>query len=222
MATVKMSGGKVVTKAGKVSCTCCAAVCCMYSAQGFFDGGFLSTDLPDQVTIVNALSVINPPFDYLLFNGTLTQTGSGYSGTISWEYWVTDFGLDPPSPVLVESGTCAFTYEQGEIFGIKYWIYHATFTFSGGSFDDDFGSNLCLVFPTDASGQRVEDDFSDAYTVNGVDAIIRDPLTNLCLWSGYGWTLRYNSTAYQFELNGTAKTGDQNTPAGTYGENTVT
>jgi len=30
MPTVKMSGGKVVTKSGKVSCTCCAAECCMY------------------------------------------------------------------------------------------------------------------------------------------------------------------------------------------------
>ena len=27
MPTVKLSGGKVVTKAGKVSCTCCAAIC---------------------------------------------------------------------------------------------------------------------------------------------------------------------------------------------------
>ena len=193
----------------------------MYSAQGFYDGGFLSADLPDQVIIINAIAYTFPPFDYLLFNGTLTQSGSGYSGTISWDYWVTDFGLDPAIPVLVESGTCAFTYQQGDIFGTKYWIYHATFTFSGGFFDLDFGGNACLVFPTDSSGQRVEDAFPNTLTVNGTNAITRVPATNLCIWSGSPWQLQYNSTTYQFELNGTAKTDPQSSPVGTYGANTV-
>ena len=52
MATVKLSGGKVVTKEGKVSCTCCG--CCMYPANGLGALGvpyYSAADLPEAVTL---------------------------------------------------------------------------------------------------------------------------------------------------------------------------
>ena len=61
-----MSGGKVVTKAGKVSCSCCAA-CCMYSAQGLVDGTLVEADLPAAITLLGV--------------GSLSRSGTGYGTT---------------------------------------------------------------------------------------------------------------------------------------------
>ena len=51
--TIKTQGGKVITKEGKVSCSCCEEPesCCMYSAQNLMNGVYSAADLPDAVTI---------------------------------------------------------------------------------------------------------------------------------------------------------------------------
>jgi hypothetical protein len=98
-----------------------------------------------------------------------------------------------------------------EEFGVTFWHSYA-----GGSFN----FNHCLIEMFGYTSAR--DEFPDTLTVNGTDSIHRDPITNLCTWSGGSWTLRYNSTIYKFQLNGTAKTGNQNEPTGTYGANSVT
>ena len=56
MPTIKMSGGKVVTKAGKVSCSCCDLTCCMYSANAFANGVFTVADLMDEITVFDGFS----------------------------------------------------------------------------------------------------------------------------------------------------------------------
>ena len=65
--TIKTQGGKVITKGGKVSCSCCEEPeCCMYPAAGL-GVDYTEDDLPDAVT----------------YDGeTLTRTGSGYAGGI--------------------------------------------------------------------------------------------------------------------------------------------
>lgn len=50
MATIKLQNGKVITKSGKVSCTCCGGGgCCMYPAQALVDGLYRWEDLPDEL-----------------------------------------------------------------------------------------------------------------------------------------------------------------------------
>ena len=175
MATVKLSGGKVVLKSGKVSCSCCDAACCLYPWPDP-DGTPLypDTDLPDSVVV----------------NGD-TYTRSGYRFEFDSDHYIDATEL-----------------------GIPFW---------GLFINGDATANTCLIglYEEGVFTATVEDEFANTYTVNGTDTITRDPATNLCLWSGSTWTLRYNSTTYQFELNGTAKTGDQDTPAGTYGTDTV-
>ena len=68
-----MSGGKVVTKAGKVSCTCCAApaVCCMYAATSA-----VAADLPDAITLLGVGSLAKSGTDYGdTTNGVILETG---------------------------------------------------------------------------------------------------------------------------------------------------
>lgn len=66
MPTVKMSDGKVVTKEGKVSCSCCSSVCCMYRADylGVYYG---DDDLPDAITLLGV--------------GSLSRSGNNYGDT---------------------------------------------------------------------------------------------------------------------------------------------
>jgi hypothetical protein len=49
--TIKRNGEKVILKGGKVSCSCCEEPeeCCMYPAQALVDGGYTVDDLPDEV-----------------------------------------------------------------------------------------------------------------------------------------------------------------------------
>lgn len=54
MATVKLSGGKVLLKGGKVSCTCCGD-CCLYPANMLdAEGGYAAADLPDALTVTSS------------------------------------------------------------------------------------------------------------------------------------------------------------------------
>jgi hypothetical protein len=74
--TVKTQGGKVITKAGKVSCECCGPPepepsCCMYPADQL---GILYTGLPETVFAKWENRV----------NGTMTKSGDTFvSGTVT-------------------------------------------------------------------------------------------------------------------------------------------
>ena len=76
MATVKMSGGKVVLKDGKVSCECCAPGCCMYSATALAAGDLVAADLPDAITLLGV--------------GSLSKSGTSYGDTTDGVIFETD------------------------------------------------------------------------------------------------------------------------------------
>ena len=60
---------KIVTKDGKVSCSCCE-LCCMYPSQALADGDYTADDLPDSVLLT-----------YDLVEGfELTRSGSEFIG----------------------------------------------------------------------------------------------------------------------------------------------
>lgn len=66
--TIKTQGGKVITKGGRVSCSCCEEPdCCPYPAAGL-GVDYTADDLPDQIDVLVAAL------------GVLDRSGSGYSG----------------------------------------------------------------------------------------------------------------------------------------------
>lgn len=72
MATVKLQNDRVILKDGKVSCSCCEAGCCMYSAQKLANGIYSADDLPDSV-------ILNYGLDE---NFELTRSGAEFLGGI--------------------------------------------------------------------------------------------------------------------------------------------
>ena len=115
MATVKMSGGKVVTKEGKVSCTCCA--CCMYPRAAFGeglegDGTFGVADMPEKLnvnfpegsgewTLDASQGIYCPSGSYVL-----GELGYGYAESGDWVLWYPDplgetYTSRPISPCLI-------------------------------------------------------------------------------------------------------------------------
>lgn len=64
--TIKLSGGRVILKGGRVSCSCCDP-CCLYSAAAVASDELTAEDLP--ATIV------------LLEHGSLSRSGTQYGDT---------------------------------------------------------------------------------------------------------------------------------------------
>ncbi|MFZ4536905.1 hypothetical protein [Propionivibrio sp.] len=207
MATVKMSGGKVVTKEGKVSCTCCA--CCMYPAAALLAEEFSEDDLPSTIYCIDYSSGANA-----IFNKNVFQR---YDKRV---YYVRDgddiLGINGFIGIYIQDTLPKTVYRAGAWQGYEE-------DGGTGQFNEFLSANFsgCLIINSSIGGMLADDDFPDSLLVNGADSITRVPATNLCTWSGSPWTLRYNSTTYKFTLNGTAKTDPQNTPVGTYGANTV-
>jgi hypothetical protein len=94
-------------------------------------------------------------------------------------------------------------------FGQLEWCDLKVFS-TGGESLTFYGS--CLYQP---SGSRVEDTFADAYQVSGPvsGTVTRE---SLCVWSGTGLTL--SNYGYQWKVNGRNKSGNQNTPVGSYAD----
>jgi hypothetical protein len=84
--TIKTQGGKVITKDGKVSCTCCAepGECCMYPSQALFDGLYTYEDLPDTL-----FDAINNVF-FTKLSSPQTGTGAGAPGVPTTYFLGTD------------------------------------------------------------------------------------------------------------------------------------
>jgi hypothetical protein len=72
----------------------------------------------------------------------------------------------------------------------------------------------CL-FQTIEEGAAILDTFADAYQVSGPvsGTVTRE---SLCVWSGTGLTL--SNFGYQWKVNGRNKSGNQNTPVGSYAD----
>ena len=197
--TIKTQGGKVITKDGKVSCECCGVECCMYPAQALADGLYSADDLPD--TVVQVSSDV-PPVVIVFTKLSSPQPGDGLggAGTPTTYFSGTDsFGNS------VGVGIYSNDEEPKEWKGTKIPNESSEFgecLLSIGTFQ----SNL-LVW------RALQDQFAGAYTIGGPisGTVTRE---SICVWAGTN--LRLTNFGYQWRINGNSKSGDQNTPVGSY------
>jgi hypothetical protein len=176
---------KIITKDGKVSCTCCeAGECCMYPAQALADGLYTVDDLPDSITAI--VEEIEANMD---------RSGSVF-------YSTEQFGTIPAgnSRIILYSDPIESQW-RSEYFDGSGW-----FPF------DFFGSSNCLIGDY-GQGGTVEDQFADTYAISGPisGTVTRE---SICVWRGSN--LRLTNFGYQWIVNGNNKTGNQNTPVGSY------
>ena len=192
---------KVVEEERRVSCSCCGGdECCMYRAQDLADGLYTEEDLPDSLE-----GIINET------RGTYTRNGEGYEAT-----WLGDFG-----PFVAR-------YEiQQDLDGSYRW--------------QGLGASCaCLFFCSDSG---LTDYFPDELTrdAGGIGPAVRISLCEWCLEGDElnvgAFTVVYFDGTPRSDCNGRffpdtltphrwylapvgdgfyRKTGDQNTPVGTY------
>ena len=158
MATIKRkSNGKIITKNGKVSCTCCEEFgCCMYPAQALFDGLYTYEDLPD--TVVQVSSDVPPVVTvFTKLSSPQTGTGAGAPG-VPTTYFL---GIDSNS--------------NNETVGIGIYSNDDEGPNSGPTWKGTEVSNessqygACLfapIFNDPLDYFSLEDQFADTYTVN--------------------------------------------------------
>lgn len=125
MATVKLTGGKVTLKNGKVSCTCCeAATCCLYPSVGIAGSSYAFADLPSDITFVDSgtpysWSKTGPQTEEVFFDGVSVgdvvlcySSGTYYIGYrsdgASWLFVAYDSGEDQYNS-LFSIGPCLIT-----------------------------------------------------------------------------------------------------------------
>jgi hypothetical protein len=101
-----------------------------------------------------------------------------------------------------------YTVYLGELEGNPTWLLGIN-----GSPDDDFPCLINRPYPRVEGEGTVEDQFADTYTVSGPisGTVTRE---SICVWSGEN--LRVTNFGYQWRINGNSKSGDQNTPVGSY------
>lgn len=160
------SGGKVILKQGKVSCTCCAppAPCCMYPAQALADGLFSWHDCPDNINAIGS---------YFL-NGNLVF--ATLVGTKSVDRYLFDA---PPSGVVIgyptklDIGYCGYLENPG---------YRWFLTRTALPVDYCLGDS-CLIGTQ--IGFSIEDQFADSYTITGPPGgSVTVTRQSLCDWQG--------------------------------------
>jgi len=233
MPTIKLNpNGKIITKNGKVSCTCCeAGECCMYPAQALFDGLYTYEDLPD--TVVQVSSDVPPVVTvFTKLSSPQTGTGAGAPG-VPTTYFL---GID----------------SNNETVGIGIYSNDDEGPNSGPTWKGSEVANessqygACLfapIFNDPLDYFSLEDQFADTYTVSGPPggdvAVTR---ISLCEWEGLDScgnkvTLTYNSGQFntdalwvigwldyfgpvgdciQLDASSGEKSGFQNTPVGSY------
>jgi len=202
MATVKTTGAgetlRILTKTSdgvqRVSCSCCDTACCPYPAAQL-GIGYTQDDLPETITF-------NPNFGGGRPGATLqTATRSGTTYTTPVYSYV----------VLGQTITATSSVGIG-LEGIDDVVWGVL---QEGL--DPTNSNSCLFRVGDTSLDDVEwrDDFDDIYQVSGPvsGTVTRE---SLCVWSGTGLTL--SNFGYQWKVNGRNKSGNQNTPVGSYAD----
>ena len=233
MATVKTQGGKVITKGGKVSCSCCETGCCMYPAQALGDGLYTVDDLPDSISV--SLDGSN----FYTFEKD-SEDGNFYS--------TQEINLFPAGNLriaLFDTGNEYDPINSPEDFRYYWYLQEKNPDWSNA---EGRGRLQCLI--ADADGLTIEDQFADTYTLTynppqgGIPIqIINNGIAlreSLCVWNAgecepgsFGASLFYSEFrnkfvvglseaipeggGFQCEAAGIyVKTGNQNTPLGTY------
>ncbi len=222
--TIKTQGGKVITKAGKVSCTCCEEEhCCPYLAQHLFTGLFTWDDLPDELEfrenlgfgeIVKNLVKVNP---YPSGEGGMVY----YAGPTEEDYI---YLLNPGETTI---DTCP-AYRAANAGTIADWN-------GGPGLSGGFNYSCCLINSYSKTGNYsgIFDKFADTYTVDwnildnlGTSTAVRQ---SLCIWTftalGNEYLLSYESADYfrwqiKAQIWSLFKNEDypsfENTPTGNY------
>lgn len=214
MATIKLSGGKVVLKGGKVSCSCCAppAECCLYPASGLTGGGYTADDLPETIIWADA------PGGPRTYNKIPVETAQGLQA------------------YYLAGGSAPIGSGDEDIVGIdesgEQWV-----RWSGGAIG---GPGMCLINSAPADdiiGDDFQDEFPDTLTAQygGYDPILIYR-TDLCTYLGDGLTpesipytiqSKYGSSLEPYKWHGTAiiegaepdegpKADPQSSPVGVY------
>jgi hypothetical protein len=208
---------KVVNGQRRVSCSCCESEpsCCMYPADEL-GNLYVEDDLPDAVTVNWAGR----------FTGSMSKSGSGYeSGTVSLQvidhkWTLKDTSTDPESVRVV--GRCLIQGDgnltQGD--DLVEDRFEDTYTMSPPSLNGTplVRRELCLWDDGD------EFEVPTAYVRYGLGQVEEgDPFT-LGWWLGHDIALDATDF-YNFNFE-TKKTGNQNSPVGSYifgtGSNTFT
>jgi hypothetical protein len=182
---------KLVDEERKVSCSCCTpTVCCMYPADQL-GVGYTEIDLPDTIQL-DLLFDTTPGVSIV----TLSRNGDQYG------------------PYTANGVSTYLLVELNEFLEPSWYLFS---TDGDPLFDQYAEYNSCLFFnpPPDLNSQRIEDNFQDTYEVSGpVSGTVTRQ--SICVWTGTGLTL--SNYGYQWTVNGRAKSGNQNTPVGSYAD----
>jgi hypothetical protein len=175
-----------------VNCACCVTeLCCMYPAQGLFDGFYTPQDLPTTLFVDNfdASFLMDAPAGSVIVNGVMNLTD--VNGEFPY-YNIDVDGLYGPdnfyaAPNNLTEGFWFYDLGQGVIGGIQL---------------------QCLI------NEITSDQFADTYTISGPvsGTVTRE---SVCVWRGPN--LRLTNFGFQWKVNENNKSGFQNTPVGSYG-----
>jgi hypothetical protein len=216
MATIKRAGNRIITKVvngqRRVSCSCCPSdvECCMYPAQGFYDGLYTEQDLPDEIYL--------PPFD-------LSAVDQSYVGEVIQRNGTIYGPAQHPTNQRIE-----FVEDS---FGRPIWAWY---TGDFVIFDEDC---LVSEIPGFQGAQRETMDlFADTYTVERrtetltgpPDATFTITRESLCRWCGFDpllestICLEYNAPTFAGQGHwsiggfGEAPPRNNSSPAGNYAD----
>lgn len=216
MATVKLQGGKVLTKQGKVSCGCCFK-CSFFDSFGFYDGKLTYEDYPDTVFL-----------EFLTYSLILSKDPP--SGSIFYR------GIIEGDPVTVGS----FDNRTPIPVGIFDDVYSWALTIPGeplslfSTLACDYEPNLPLGTGYNTPA-KIRDTFANSYSISGeVSGVVTRTNRNQVVYDGpfiggnvkvinycgeylgNGLRLIFNGLTYKWEVNGNPKIGLQNNPVGSY------
>jgi hypothetical protein len=227
--TVKTQGGKVITKGGKVSCSCCEqpGECCMYPAQALADGIYTYQDLPDSIEYLGTnlpvvLNKLDPPEFSNRFDGIAYFRGtyefSGDTATVdlglSEDIWVVGDSINDQARTnarcLIDSTR---TLDQ---FADTYTVTYGSIQFvNSGSLQR---TSLC-VWDTGPC------EWLGSFTQGWSAEMIYGDQTESVEEYRYKFRIILSEPDPEGNCNGAGvfvKTGDQNSPAGTYSDGLAT
>ncbi len=232
--TVKTQGGKVVTKDGKVSCSCCVE-CCMYLLGDFEEGKITQYDLPDEIFLEEAGAEFLLPRveEYpssirdLNVNYELIGIANPYPNSeqdpfinvyIGNEFSLSSGWLSAFDGIEAGGSVRCFGYKSigisapGDFFTIRA-VY------------DNFSSSYSVTGPVSGvvtrpqkwskTDQEYVDEFFEYFNGGSVGPPPTEPQT-ICRWAGSGIVLKWNTSTARWNVNGFEKSGLQNTPVGSY------
>jgi hypothetical protein len=189
--TIKTQNGKVITKDGKVSCECCGG-CCMYPAQELGEELYSEDDLPDSV-------IFNRGGTQYVLAKIEPESGVYYSGAEGLDGYFA-YGVQLVETIIGEESF----YE---------WKLARKLGDNPPDWEQAGDIDACLFRLLPSELPNIADPFADTYVVSGSisGTVTRE---SVCVWVGPN--LRLTNFGFQWRVNGNNKSGNQNTPVGSY------